>query len=500
MRERTYIFLVFIILLAIITGWIDFTDPHIQIGPFDRQIKPHFGLDIQGGTRVLLRPNLPPGVQFKPESLDVSLNIIGKRVNALGVVEPLIQKQGSDSIAIELPGLSNNEVVATIGSTGQLEFVDAGDSGIPVATQIASTGPTSENSCSESVATTGAITPTLQSTPTALPTAVISSTSSLTQTSVPSSTSGITTTTAVTPTTPSTIYRTVMTGDCLESATVAFTQANQPYIAFTLKGKGGKVFGDYTSANVNKFLAIALDKKIISSPRINSAITTGSGIIEGQFTLNEANELAIQLRYGALPVPLKVVDTTTIGPTLGQDSVNKSALAGGIGLAVVALFMLLNYRFPGLLADLALVVYAMITFAIYKAGLPFIPGFDFVTLTLPGIAGFILSVGVAVDANILIFERMKEELRAGRSLRIAIEQGFSRAWPSIRDSNASTLITCGILYWYGSNFGASIVAGFALTLAIGVLVSLFTAILVTRTFLRLTLDLNVTENLWWYGV
>lgn len=291
-----------------------------------------------------------------------------------------------------------------------------------------------------------------------------------------------------------------MTGDCLESATVAFTQANQPYIAFTLKGKGGKVFGDYTSANVNKFLAIALDKKIISSPRINSAITTGSGIIEGQFTLNEANELAIQLRYGALPVPLKVVDTTTIGPTLGQDSVNKSALAGGIGLAVVALFMLLNYRFPGLLADLALVVYAMITFAIYKAGLPFIPGFDFVTLTLPGIAGFILSVGVAVDANILIFERMKEELRAGRSLRIAIEQGFSRAWPSIRDSNASTLITCGILYWYGSNFGASIVAGFALTLAIGVLVSLFTAILVTRTFLRLTLDLNVTENLWWYGV
>ena len=177
---------------------------------------------------------------------------------------------------------------------------------------------------------------------------------------------------------------------------------------------------------------------------------------------------------------------------------SKSITAGIIGLAVVALFMLVYYRLPCLLADIALVIYALIVFAIYKFGIPGI--IPYVTLTLPGIAGFILSVGMAVDANILIFERMKEELRAGRTLALAIEAGFQRAWTSIRDSNISTLITCGILLWFGASFGASIVAGFALTLAIGVLVSLFTAITVTRTFLRLTMDMNVTENHWWFGV
>jgi preprotein translocase subunit SecD len=184
------------------------------------------------------------------------------------------------------------------------------------------------------------------------------------------------------------------------------------------------------------------------------------------------------LKYGALPVPLEIVEQRTVGPTLGQDSLQKSFVAGAIGLLLVVLFMLVYYRLPGLLADVALVIYALVVFALFKL----IP----VTLTLAGIAGFILSIGMAVDANILIFERMKEEMRSGKTLGAAIEAGFARAWNSIRDSNASTLITCAILYIFGSYFGTSVIRGFAITLAIGVLVSLFTAITVTRTFLRVT--------------
>ena len=232
---------------------------------------------------------------------------------------------------------------------------------------------------------------------------------------------------------------------------------------------------------------------MISAPTINSAITDGKGVIQGNFTAQSANDLAVQLRYGSLPIPLKVVTSQTVGPTLGQDSLRKSLLAGVIGLSVVILFMGLYYRLPGIVADLALLIYAVSTFALFKL----IP----VTLTLPGIAGFVLSVGMAVDANVLIFERLKEELRAGRTLRQAIDLGWGRAWPSIRDSNLSTLITCLILFWFGSAFGASIVKGFALTLSIGVMISMFTAIIVTRTFLHLVLDnVQFAEHHSWFGV
>jgi SecD/SecF fusion protein len=202
----------------------------------------------------------------------------------------------------------------------------------------------------------------------------------------------------------------------------------------------------------------------------------------GNDSLEEGQALAIQLRYGALPVPLKVVESRSVGPTLGQDSVERSIRAGTIGLIVVLLFMVVYYRLPGVMAALALAVYGLFNFALYKI----IP----VTLTLPAITGFILSIGMAVDANILVFERMKEELRAGRSLRLAMEQGFTRSWPSIRDSAISTLITCVILYWFGSNFGASIVKGFAITLALGVAINIFTAVTVTRTLLRLMFGLT----------
>jgi len=226
---------------------------------------------------------------------------------------------------------------------------------------------------------------------------------------------------------------------------------------------------------------------VLSAPRINSAIPEGRGEITGRFTREEAESLAVQMRYGALPVPLEVVNRRTIGATLGADSVQRSVTAGLIGLITVLLFMTIYYRLPGSLASLALLIYAGLNLALYKL----IP----VTLTLPGIAGFLLSTGMAVDANILIFERMKEELRWGRSLRAAVEAGFKRAWTSILDSNLSTLITCTILVLFGRTFGAQAVLGFALTLGMGVLVSMFTAVTVTRTFMRAVFDRAESEVL-----
>jgi preprotein translocase subunit SecD len=290
-----------------------------------------------------------------------------------------------------------------------------------------------------------------------------------------------------------------MTGAALRDANVQ-TQQGEVVVAFTLSDAGSKIFADFTTQHVGEVLAIVLDKQVVSAPRVDSAITSGSGIIRGHFTVDTANQLAIQLRYGSLPVPLRVAQSREIGPTLGQDSVRKSAVAGVIGMAAVILFMAFYYRLPGLIASVALGIYAVITFAIFKGALNFI-GIPPVTLTLPGIAGFVLSVGVAVDANILIFERMKEELRAGKNLQTAVEAGFRRAWPSIRDSNISTLITCLILFIFGNTFGASVVKGFAVTLALGVFVSLFTAIVVTRTILHLFLDqIDFSERHSWFGI
>ena len=235
-----------------------------------------------------------------------------------------------------------------------------------------------------------------------------------------------------------------------------------------------------------------LDKKVISCPQIEGVIDSGKGSISGSFTSESANDLAITLRYGRLSVPVEVVESRVVGPTLGADSLNKSLLAGLIGFIVVALFMIIYYRLPGAVAVLSVAIFAAINFALYKL-LP-------VTLSLPGIAGFLLSTGSALDANILIFERLKEELRNGRTLKQAIELGWRRAWPSIRDSNIATIITSVILFWFGSAFGASIVKGFALTLFIGVAVSLFTAILVTRNFLSIVIGfIKPDRHQKWFG-
>jgi preprotein translocase subunit SecD len=290
------------------------------------------------------------------------------------------------------------------------------------------------------------------------------------------------------------IYHTIMTGAELDSVAVSPDQLGINYlINFRLKSNGSKIFAEHTSANTGKFLTIVLDKQVISSPVINDAITGGEGSISGSFTAETANAFAVQLRYGSLPVPLKIVETRIIGPTLGADSLNKSLVAGLIGMLIVALFMIIYYRLPGIVAVLSILIYAAIAFAIFK-------WFHF-TLTLPGIAGFLLSTGAALDANILIFERLKEELRNGKNLTQAIDQGWTRAWSSIRDSNLSAIITSLILFWFGSTFGATIVQGFSLTLALGVGISLFTAIYVTRTLLVIFLQgFKPTNFERWFGI
>jgi len=278
-----------------------------------------------------------------------------------------------------------------------------------------------------------------------------------------------------------------MTGKDLKQVQVTQDQLGQYIIQFDLTSDGASIFADYTAANVGKYLTIVLDKKVISSPVINSAIPDGSGIIQGSFTAESANALAVQLRYGSLPIPLKVVETRIIGPTLGEDSLNRSLIAGLVGMTIVILFMGIYYRLPGIAADISILLYAAILFAVFK-----LIG---VTLTLPGIAGIMLSTGSALDANILVFERLKEELRSGKSLKQSFDLAWTRAWPSIRDSNIAAIITALILYWFGSTFGATIVKGFALTLMIGIFISLFSALYITRTVLALALDWFKPENL-----
>jgi len=458
--QRKYIFLIVILLLALVAILVDVPNPPQFLNSLmGRDVQPVLGLDLRGGIQVLLQPS--SGFQATSQNLQDASKILDNRSNALGVSEQVFQVIGTQYILGEFPGKTNTEqVVNILQQTGLLEFIDAGSTYLEPGTIVAT-----------DFATSGAQQPTVQ----------------------PTAATGTNTTPATAPT-EAKIYHTVMTGGDLKTVNVTSSTTDpNPYIAFELTDNGAQVFKDFTTNNVGKYLAIVLDKKVVSTPVIQSAITDGKGIIQGKYTVDSANELATVLRFGSLPVPLEVAQSTLIGPSLGQDSLNKSITAGILAFIAIALLMAIYYRFPGILADIALIIYIAISFAIFKL----IP----VTLTLPGIAGFVLSIGMAVDANVLIFERLKEELRAGRVLNQAIDLGWKRAWLSIRDSNVSTLITCVILFWYGSAFGASIVKGFALTLALGVLVSMFTAVVVTRSFLHLALDqIKFAEHPKWFGL
>jgi preprotein translocase subunit SecD len=269
------------------------------------------------------------------------------------------------------------------------------------------------------------------------------------------------------------------------------SQNGKPIVTFAFTGKAKTDFATYTAKNVGNYLTITLDNRVIESATIQSEID-GNGQITGIGNITDAQNLAALLKYGALPLPLKVVSSQEIAPTIGQQALEFSIRAAIVGLGMVILFMLIYYRLPGLIADLALILYALLLFAVIK-----LLG---VTLSLPGIAAVILTIGMAVDANILIFERMKEELRAGRTMASAVDLGFKRAWPSIRDSNFSTLITCLILYWFGNNFGATLIVGFAINLALGVLLSLFTAVVVTRNFLHVLQLAGISQHPALYGL
>jgi preprotein translocase subunit SecD len=470
MRSRNS-WLAVIILLVAFSIWVDLV-PRITVrNPLtdkviiDQNTELRRGLDTLGGLQTLLQADVANCNSVKQQDLSVTRQILESRANALGVSEIVMQIAGQCRIVAEFPGVTKpEEVVAALQQTALLEFVDMGSS--PVAD-----GTTIQTDFEKS---TGSIAPSATATVPA-----------------PTSAPGATAQPGATP--EPKVYHTVMTGKELDTVAVQIDNAGAYQIAFTLKSTGTKQFADYTSGHVGQYLAIVLDNRVLSAPVIKNAITDGQGVIQGGFTSDSANALAISLRYGSLPVPVKVVESQTVGPTLGAESVRKSLIAGIIGLSVVVLFMALYYRVPGLLADLALIAYTLITLMVYKM----IP----ITLTLPGLAGFILSIGMAVDANVLIFERLKEELRAGRPLQQAIDLGWSRAWPSIRDSNISTMITCVILFIFGSTFGASMVRGFSVNLFLGVLISLFTAIIVTRTFLHVALDsLKLSEHPGWFGL
>jgi preprotein translocase subunit SecD len=446
-RLRNWYTPIFIVIITLVAGWISLPSNVLNFNGAKDDFYVREGLDLQGGLQVVMEARPPEGQEIDGDTLEGTRNTLERRVNSLGVSEPVIQTRGSDQILVELPGIDDPEAaIDVLKATALLEIIDTNGTFPTLGTYVNTTlGP---------------------------------------------ATDGVTVESEVQPDTTGPTYTTVVSGAELADAYPTTDSFGQVVVGFELNDSGADKFFDFTSANVNQPMAIVVDKQIINVATINQAISR-SGSITG-LNRQQVQDLALQLKSGALATPLEVVQSRTVGPTLGQDSIDRSITAGLVGLTLVAVMMVLYYRIPGVLSIVALLIYTAIVFALFKV----IP----VTLTLAGIAGFILSIGMAVDANVLIFSRLKEELRRGRSVRVAVEAGFSHAWPSIRDSNISTMITCAILYWFGQYVGASIIQGFALTLFVGVAASMFTAVVVTRTFMRILLDRSWFTNHWWLGV
>ncbi len=387
------------------------------------------GLDLVGGTQLTLEASPTKEVpQITPEVLQGIKTVLEQRINALGTKEPLIQIRGEKQIVVQLPQEKDPErAIKLLGDTAQLEFrEEQPDLG---------TGIVNAN-----------------------------------------------------------WKKTELTGKELKDARPQTDQGGKWEITLEFTERGGQLFAKLTGdlGGTGRKLGIFLDDKLVSAPTVGAefagvGITGGRAVITGGFKIEEATDLAIKLRAGALPVPITVVENRTVGASLGQDSIQKSIYAGIAGVAAVAVFMLGYYRLPGLVADVALVVYSLLNLALYA-----LVG---VTLTLPGIAGFILSIGIAVDANVLIAERTKEELNSGKKIFSAVDAGFDRAFASILDGHVTNLIACAVLFWLGSG----LVRGFAVTLAIGVTMSLFTAVSCSRVLLYLALNLPALRNPWLFG-
>ncbi len=367
------------------------------------------GLDLQGGTHVVLEAEDTEIAQVNDDAMQRVVSIMEKRINELGLTEPIIQREGERRVIIELPGIKDPDAaIQTIGKTAMLEFKDEEGN-------------------------------------------------------------------------------TVLTGTDLKDAQAAMDQNNRNVVNLEFSDEGGKKFADLTMKNVGRKIAILLDGEVLTDPVVNEPILGGRAEISGQRTLDEANKLAILLRSGALPVKVNIIETRTVGPSLGQDSKDKSEFAFVIGIGAVLIFMLLFYRLSGLIADISLMAYTVMLLAILK-------GLD-ATLTLPGVAGIILSIGMAVDANVLIFEHFKEEFRLGKTLRLSMDAGFDRAFTTIFDSNITTIIAAAVLFLYGTGT----IRGFAITLGLGVLLSMFTAITLTRYLLKWLIAAKIFENPSIYG-
>ncbi len=450
MRKNPRLLFWFIIFLTVLAIFVNIPSiGTLSIGPFRQKINFDInnllrplgitsqltfrkGLDIEGGTSMIFRADMSgvPTAQ-RPDALKSAKTVIERRVNLFGVSEPIVQTSilanGESRIIVELPGVTDlSQARSIVGTTAQLSFWEQGATGSAK----------------------------LNSTPSAYPLG-------LTQALGPNP------------------KETNLSGNDLQQTNVTFDQnTGKPQVQLVFTSDGSRKFADITKRNVGKVVAIVLDNQVIEAPRVNEPILTGDAVISGGFTVELANALSTELNAGALPIPLTSLQSQVIGPSLGLSSLQKSLFAGAIGLVIIVVFMSVLYGRLGIIASAALFLYTLFVLAIFKLSSLTPYG---ITLTLSGIAGFILSIGMAVDANILIFERMKEEKRLGKPMQAAIEIGFSRAWTSIRDSNVSTLITSVVLY----KFGSGIVRGFALVLAIGVIVSMFSAIVVTRTFLRI---------------
>jgi len=427
------------LLALVVDFWPNLTipDPSGQTG--GRVIETKLGLDLKGGLRVEYRVDPSGGKSPGPSDVEIVKGIIERRVNSTGVAEPQVVTAGTNEIVVEVPGVSDPAAIRKlIGTTGQLQFVPLPD-----------TEYGNSTTAGQYQAVEGQPLPTTE--------------------------------------TP------LFSGTEVSSANVGTNQQGQRTVDFILKDNGKNLFAQYTASHIGDYFAIILDGTVISAPVIQSSIPGGTveinaGSTVGGFSLQDAQNLVNVLRFGSLPFPVEEIASDTIDPTLGAEFLTRSLVAGGIAISLVILFMLLHYRLPGGVASFALIYYSLVVYAIFRL----IP----VVLTLAGIAGFVLSIGMAVDANILIFERTKEELRLGKSLPQAIEAGFNRAWNSILDSNVSSLITASILYLFGS----SVIQGFALVLIIGVLTSMFSAVTVTRTILRIVVNQRWAARAGLYGV
>jgi len=448
-KKKIYLFLFFILILAFLAGNLSYPKYFNQgvdflNGKFNLKL-PHFwevpfrlGLDLQGGTHLIYQADLSDVEKEDYSSAMQGLrDIIERRVNLFGVAEPLVQTQeagGQHRLVVELAGIKDPaEAIKMIGQTPFLEFKEQRteeEAQIVLDKQKEIEGKTFEEI--EEIENWQLVLedPYFKSTP--------------------------------------------LTGQYLKKAQLGFDQnTGSPIISLQFNDDGSKIFEELTSKNVGKILAIYIDGIAISAPVVQEVISGGKAQISGDFTVDEARELVRNLNAGALPVPIKIISQQSVGPILGAISLEKSLKAGILGFLAIIIFLIIFYRFTGLLASLALVIYIALILSLFKL----IP----VTLTLAGIGGFVLSIGMAVDANILIFSRLKEELKEDKSFIIALEEGFRRSWPSIRDGNITTLIVALILF----SFGTSFIKGFAFALSIGILVSMFSAIFITRNFLRI---------------